>query len=106
MADAEIYMATTDYIDYPHGPNAPTPVRAHQTARAGHPIIARTPHMWVPLAVDYEVDPAEQAMADDTDAEVRRLKQELIGLGVNVDGRWSLSRLRREATKARAQAGG
>jgi hypothetical protein len=56
MPDAELYMAKMDYIDYPLGPNAPTPVRAHQTARAGHPIIARTPSMWVPIQVDYEVE--------------------------------------------------
>ncbi|HEY5988431.1 MAG TPA: hypothetical protein VIV12_18945 [Streptosporangiaceae bacterium] len=56
MSDAEIYMATADYIDYPLGPNAPTPVRMHATARAGHPIIKRTPHMWVPIQVDYEVE--------------------------------------------------
>ncbi len=56
MSDAEIYMAKMDYIDYPDGPNSPTPVRAQATARAGHPIIARTPHMWVPLQVNYELE--------------------------------------------------
>jgi hypothetical protein len=56
MADAEIYMARDTYMDYPAGPNAPTPVQARQTARAGHPIIKRTPSMWVPLVVDYDVE--------------------------------------------------
>lgn len=56
MPDPEIYMARDTYMDYPAGPNAPTPVQARQTARAGHPIIARTPSMWVPLVVDYEVE--------------------------------------------------
>jgi hypothetical protein len=55
MADAELYMAREGYIDYPAA-NTPTPVRARATARAGHPIIKRTPHLWVPLEVDYEVD--------------------------------------------------
>jgi hypothetical protein len=55
MPDAEIYMAVTDYLDFP-APQVPTPVRAHATARAGHPIIARTPHMWVPLQIDYELE--------------------------------------------------
>jgi len=53
---AEIYMARDTYMDYPAGPNAPTPVQARQTARAGHPIIARSPSMWVPIQVDYEVE--------------------------------------------------
>jgi hypothetical protein len=55
MPDAEIYMAKDTYMDYP-APNTPTPVYARQTARAGHPIIARTPTMWVPIEVDYEVE--------------------------------------------------
>lgn len=55
MPDAEIYMAKDDYIDYP-APNVPTPVRARSTARAGHSVIERTPHMWVPLQVDYELE--------------------------------------------------
>jgi hypothetical protein len=55
MPDAELYMAREGYIDYPAA-NTPTPVRARATARAGHAIIKRTPHMWVPLEVDYEVD--------------------------------------------------
>jgi hypothetical protein len=56
MPDPEIYMARDTYMDYPLGPNAPTPVQARQTARAGHPIIARSPSMWVPIVVDYEVE--------------------------------------------------
>jgi hypothetical protein len=56
MSDPELYMAREGYIDYPQGPNSPTPVRARAVARAGHPIIARTPYMWVPLVVDYEVE--------------------------------------------------
>lgn len=56
MADAEIYMAKDTYMDYPLGPNAPTPVYARQTARAGHPIIKRTPSMWEPIQVDYELE--------------------------------------------------
>jgi hypothetical protein len=56
MPDPEIYMARDTYMDYPAGPNAPTPVQARQTARAGHPIVKRTPQMWVPLVVDYEVE--------------------------------------------------
>jgi len=71
MADAEIYMAKEDYIDYPEGPNAPTPVRARATARVGHPIIARTPHMWVPLTVQYEVE-VEQSKAEESKSAVRR----------------------------------
>jgi hypothetical protein len=55
MPDAELYMAREGYIDYPAA-NTPTPVRARATARAGHPIIKRTPHLWVPLEVDYEVE--------------------------------------------------
>jgi hypothetical protein len=60
MPDSEIYMAREDYNDYPEGPYAPTPVRKGQTARAGHPIIERTPHLWVPLAVNYEVEQAKK----------------------------------------------
>ena len=59
MPDPEIYMARDTYMDYPAGPNAPTPVQARQTARAGHPIIARSPSMWVPLEVDYELEPEQ-----------------------------------------------
>ncbi len=55
MPEPEIYMAREAYIDFP-APQVPTPVRAHATARAGHPIIARTPHLWIPLQVDYELE--------------------------------------------------
>jgi len=63
MPDPEIYMARDTYMDYPAGPNAPTPVYARQTARAGHPIIKRSPTMWVPIIVDYDVEP-EQPKAE------------------------------------------
>jgi hypothetical protein len=65
MPDAEIYMAREGYIDYPQA-NTPTPVAARSTARAGHPVIARTPHMWVPLTVDYEVEPPKAEPAKQT----------------------------------------
>lgn len=58
MPDAELYMSREAYIDYPE-PQVPTPVGARAVARAGHPIIKRTPHMWVPITVDYEVEPAK-----------------------------------------------
>ncbi len=98
MPDAELYMAKMDYIDYPLGPNAPTPVRAHATARAGHPIIARTPHMWVPLQVDYELE-----QPPDPGVELRQLVPEAVQLGINVDGRWSAARVRKEIDKAKAR---
>ncbi len=55
MPDAEIFMASDTYIDYPQ-PNMPIRIDAGKTARVGHPIIERTPSMWVPLKVDYEVE--------------------------------------------------
>ena len=58
MPDPEIYMAREGFIDFP-APNTPTPVRARATARAGHPIIKRNPTMWVPLEVDYELEPPQ-----------------------------------------------
>lgn len=53
--DPELYVSVDQYLDFPE-PQVPTPVRARSIARAGHPIIARTPQMWVPLVVDYEVE--------------------------------------------------
>jgi len=55
MADAEILMARDTYIDYPAA-NVPVRIDKGSTARAGHPLVGRTPSMWVPLVVDYEVD--------------------------------------------------
>ncbi len=96
MPEPEIYMAREAYIDFP-APQVPTPVRAHATARAGHPIIARTPHLWVPLQVDYEVEqqPTEKEELD-------ALRPEAVQLGINVDGRWSPARLRKEIDKVKA----
>jgi hypothetical protein len=51
----ELYVSREQYVDFPE-PQVPTPVRQRSIARAGHPIIARTPQMWVPLTVDYEVE--------------------------------------------------
>jgi hypothetical protein len=55
MADAEILMARDTYIDYPAA-NVPVRVDKGSTARPGHPVVERTPHMWVPIQVDYETD--------------------------------------------------
>ena len=96
MPDAEIYMAVDTYMDYP-APNVPTPVYARQTAHAGHPIIARTPSMWMPIKVDYKVE-----VPPDPEAELRALRPEAVQLGINVDGRWSSARLRKEIDQAKA----
>ena len=55
MADAEIVQATDTYIDYPQA-NVPVRIDKGKTARPGHPIVKRTPAMWVPIRVDYEVE--------------------------------------------------
>jgi hypothetical protein len=55
MPDADLYVSRETYIDYP-SPQVPTPIPGRSIARAGHPIIARTPSMWEPLHVDYEVE--------------------------------------------------
>ena len=55
MADAEIVMAKDAYIDYPAA-NVPVRIDKGKTARAGHPLVKRTPLMWVPIKVDYEVE--------------------------------------------------
>jgi hypothetical protein len=55
MPDAELYVSRETYIDYP-SPQVPTPIPGRSIARAGHPVVKRTPHMWVPLVVDYEVE--------------------------------------------------
>ena len=97
MSDPELYMAREGYIDYP-APNVPTPVRARATARAGHPIITRTPQMWVPLVVDYEVEQPK------TERELlAELAPEAVQLGINVDGRWSARRLRAEIERVKAR---
>ncbi len=62
MPDAELYMAKDTYMDYPAA-NTPTPVYARAVARAGHPVISRTPHMWGPVQVDYEVEQPKPAAA-------------------------------------------
>jgi hypothetical protein len=103
MPDPELYVSREQYVDFPE-PQVPTPVRARSIARAGHPIIARTPQMWAPLRVDYEVasEPTEKELLD-------QLRPEAVGLGLNVDGRWSAARLRKEIDKvkaAEAEAGG
>jgi len=56
MADAEILQATDTYIDYPQA-NVPVRIDKGKTARPGHPIVQRTPSMWAPIRVDYEVEP-------------------------------------------------
>jgi hypothetical protein len=53
--DPEILMAADTYIDYPQA-NVPVRVDKGKTARPGHPIVKRTPQMWVPIVVDYEVE--------------------------------------------------
>lgn len=53
--ESDLYVAKDAYVDFPE-PQVPTPVRGRSIARVGHPIIARTPQMWVPLVVDYEVE--------------------------------------------------
>jgi len=55
MAEAEIYMAKDTFVDFSQF-GGPVRVNLHATARAGHPIIAANPTMWVPLKVDYEVE--------------------------------------------------
>jgi hypothetical protein len=55
MADAEIVQATDTYIDYPQV-NVPVRVDKGKTARPGHPIVKRTPQMWAPIKVDYELE--------------------------------------------------
>jgi hypothetical protein len=99
MPDPELYMAREGYIDYPAA-NTPVPVRARATARAGHPIIARTPHMWVPLQVDYEAERPSAPAGELPDPDDLRAQAE--GLGVKVDKRWSASRLGEEIAKAQA----
>lgn len=66
--EPELYISREQYIDFPE-PQVPTPVRGRSIARAGHPIIARTPQMWVPLQVDYEV---EQPKAEEPKVTSRR----------------------------------
>lgn len=61
MADAELYMATDRFVDHRSG--APVVVPKGATARAGHPIIAAFPTLWVPLQVDYEVEAKPAAKA-------------------------------------------
>lgn len=53
--DADILMATATYVDYPHD-NTPVRIDKGSTARPGHPIVKRTPQMWVPIKVDFEVE--------------------------------------------------
>jgi hypothetical protein len=97
MPDAEIYMAKDTFVDFStHG--GPMRVNAHATARAGHPIIAANPTMWVPLAVDFEVE-----APPDPESELRALRPEAVQLGINVDGRWSPARLRKEIDQAKAR---
>jgi hypothetical protein len=95
MPDPELYVAREAYMDYP-APQVPTLVNARAVARAGHPIIARTPQMWVPLTVDYEVarQPTEREELD-------ALRPEAVQLGINVDGRWSAKRLRAEIDRVK-----
>jgi hypothetical protein len=68
----ELYVSVEQYLDFPE-PQVPTPVRARSIARADHPIIARTPQMWVPLVVDYEVEqPKAKAEASESKTSSRR----------------------------------
>ena len=60
MPDAEILMAKDTYIDYPAA-NVPVRIDKGKTARPGHPIVKRTPHMWVPIVVDYDVEAPKAA---------------------------------------------
>lgn len=97
MPDAEIYMAKDTFVDF-STTGGPMRVNLHATARAGHPIIAANPTMWIPLKVDYEIEQQE-----DPEAALRALRPEAAQLGINVDGRWSSTRLRKEIDQVKAR---
>lgn len=57
MADDDLVTAKIRFISFHEGNGRPVVVEHRSIARKSHPVVTAQPEQWVPLSVDFDVEP-------------------------------------------------